>query len=428
LKLRSSKLANDIGWTLGSFVVLAASGLIINILVAALRDTSDLGVFNLSYAVYIIASQIAVFGLQYSTMRYSALHREAQIEREKLLFNSGFMALVFGAIVSAILLLAWPALAILFSSETTGIAIRNAAWGLLFFPLNKVLLGYLNGLREMKAFSLLQSLRYVVVMLWVGFISASDYDFAIASYAFVIAELLTTLCTFLFLSSLDLRAKLSFDMTWIKLHFRFGAKSLLAGMFVEMNSRVDVLIIGIFLPSKAVGIYSFAAILIDGLYQILAMIRLNINPILVGALRDKDFPSIQRLLSRSKRVVYPTIAGISMMLMIAFFIFTTYIMPEKNLAEGLLPLAILLAAVTSISAFIPFDNLLLTSGHPGYQTIQHLALVISNIALSASLVPLLGINGAAVATAFSYIIGIAVLMHLAKRLVKWNVLTNTVEL
>lgn len=428
MKLRSSKLANDIGWTLGSFVVLAASGLIINILVAALRDTSDLGVFNLSYAVYIIASQIAVFGLQYSTMRYSALHREAQIEREKLLFNSGFMALVFGAIVSAILLLAWPALAILFSSETTGIAIRNAAWGLLFFPLNKVLLGYLNGLREMKAFSLLQSLRYVVVMLWVGFISASDYDFAIASYAFVIAELLTTLCTFLFLSSLDLRAKLSFDMTWIKLHFRFGAKSLLAGMFVEMNSRVDVLIIGIFLPSKAVGIYSFAAILIDGLYQILAMIRLNINPILVGALRDKDFPSIQRLLSRSKRVVYPTIAGISMMLMIAFFIFTTYIMPEKNLAEGLLPLAILLAAVTSISAFIPFDNLLLTSGHPGYQTIQHLALVISNIALSASLVPLLGINGAAVATAFSYIIGIAVLMHLAKRLVKWNVLTNTVEL
>ena len=45
------KLSGDILWTLGSFGVLAASGLVINVAVAGFRDAAALAVFNIAYAV-----------------------------------------------------------------------------------------------------------------------------------------------------------------------------------------------------------------------------------------------------------------------------------------------------------------------------------------------------------------------------------------
>lgn len=403
------------------------SGVVINLLIAAFRDAAALGVFNLSYAIYIIASQIAVCGLQYSVMRHGALYSEDRLERDKLLFNAGFFAFVLGLGAFLVLWFGWPLLARLFNSDATGLAIQNAAFGLIFFPLNKVFLGYLNGLREMKAFSALQSWRYLTVMAWVAFISASGYHFATVTLGFFVAEITTTIGALGFLAKRGMLPAFRFDATWVRRHFQFGSKSLLAGMFVEMNSRVDVLMLGIFLPTKAVGIYSFAAMLVDGLYHVLAMVRINFNPILVAAVRDRDWSGATRLLARSKRLCYPVVAGLVVCILIGFWVLTAYIVPEKELTQGIIPLSILLLGLTLISPFIPFDNVLLASGHPGYQTIQHLAVVLSNIAFNALLIPLWGINGAGLATTISYFVGMAVLMFMVKRFLHWNLLTNHVR-
>jgi len=80
-----------------------------------------------------------------------------------------------------------------------------------------------------------------------------------------------------------------------------------------------------------------------------------------------------------------------------------------------------------IAAFIPFDNLMLVSGHPGLQTLQHMTLVLTNIILNLAMIPLLGIRGAAIATALSYIGGIAALFYLARRVLGWNLLANRVR-
>ena len=80
---RAHKLTRDIGWTLGSFVMLAASGMVINLVVAGARDAAALGVFNQAYAVYIIASQLATLGLHYSVLRHAALHEADEVTRRR---------------------------------------------------------------------------------------------------------------------------------------------------------------------------------------------------------------------------------------------------------------------------------------------------------------------------------------------------------
>lgn len=419
-----NKLNKDIAWTLGSFSILATSGVIINIMIAWLRDVSTLGVFNLAYAIYIIASQIAVCGIHYSVMRHSALYESSSDERQQLMCTASIMSLLLGFIGAIVIYEFSPLLGTLFHSSAAAKAIACSALGLTLFPFNKVLLAYLNGLREMKIFSLLQSLRYIIVMVWVTFISASNLSIEYITCGFFVAEFITTCITlgYMYWKKLFIFHYWKFSVRWVKLHFSFGGKSLLAGMFVELNSRVDVLLIGIYLTESQVGIYSFLAMLVDGLYHVLAMVRINFNPILVGVVRDKRFKESQNLLYASLKYIYPITLLLSFCIIVTFWTFSNFILPEKGLQEGLVPLCILCTCLTCISAFIPFDNLLLASGYPGYQTSQHLAVVFSNIFLNAILIPVFGINGAAFATGMSYFVGIIALFVLTHYFLGWNIL------
>jgi len=427
MKIFKHKLASDIAWSMGSMVVLAACGILINLTISWFRDASALGAFNQTYAIYIITSQVAVFGLHYSVLRHAALYSSDAEEQGYLLVNAGVFSLVLGVCSAITVYWAAPFFGRILDSASVQAATVNASFGLTLFPLNKVLMGYLNGLRHMKAISVLQSGRYILVLLFVAAVSASTYPFEYVTLGFFIAELATTCGVFVYLMIYGIFPTMRFDTRWTRRHILFGGKSLFSGILVDVNSRVDVLLVGFFLPDLAVGIYSFAAMLVEGVYNVLAFVRLNYNPVLVGNVRDGNWAAAQRLLSQTKKYVFTAVAILSLCVIAVFLVLTTFIVPAKGLNQGLLPLGILLVGLTLISVYIPFDNLMLVSGHPGVQTLQQMAVILTNIVLNIALIPLLGINGAAIATALSYISGIAALIFLAMKMLGWNLLTNLVE-
>jgi O-antigen/teichoic acid export membrane protein len=418
------KLTRDITYSIGGFAVLAASGVVINLVVSVARDAAALGMFNLAYAVYIIVSQFAVWGIHYSVLRHTAFYKDLPRERGSMLCTAVALALALGALAVALTVWAEPFFAQMFSSVDTGHAIRNAAFGLLLFPVNKVLLAYLNGLRQMKAFSILQALRYSVIMAVVSGVAVSSVSMTQATLAFFVAELATTLAACIALIRLNLFAFFVFSKPWVRRHLTFGSKGLMAGMFAEVNSRVDVLLIGFFLTDRATGIYSFAAMLADGLYQLLTIVRINFNPILVAAVKDGDWTGAKRLRQQAGTYVRPIMLGLSTLLVGAFYGFTTWAVPGKGLQEGLPVLLILLAGLNVIAILVPFDNLLMVSGHPAYQTAQQMATVAANAIVAAVLLPMMGVEGAAVGTAASYLCGIAMLVFFANRLLRWNLIIN----
>lgn len=421
---KSQKLTRDIVYTLGSFVVLALSGMVINLVIASTRDAAALGVFNQAYAVYIIASQLATLGLHYSVLRHTALHDADPSQRGRLLWTAAVCALCLGATAAVVVGSCGALFARLFDSDLTGRAVAMAGPGLLLFSLNKVLLAYLNGLRLMKAFSLLQAGRYLMVMAGVAGVAVSSLPMEWATLAFFVAEACTLAGAVLYLARAGHLRERGFDRAWLGTHLRFGSKGLVAGMFAEFNSRIDVLLIGVFLPDREVGIYSFAAMMVDGLYHVLAMVRLNFNPLLVTVLRDKDELQARTLLARSLRLVVPATLALGLLAMAALWFLAVFVAPQKGLLEGMPSLLILLTGLVLVSAFVPFDNLLLVSGHPGYQTLQQLITVGANTALAVVLLPPLGIAGAACGTALSYLAGIAALLWFSPRVVGWNLLTN----
>lgn len=425
--LRHHKLTQDIAFTMGSFMVLAISGIVINIVVTALRDAAALGVFNLAYAVYIVVSQFAAWGLHYSVLRHAAYYQDEPEERARMLYTAGICTLSLGILAAVVVAASQPLFAAAFDSEVTGRAIFIAAVGLSLFPLNKVLLAYLNGLRRMKAFSILQGLRYVTVMVFVSVLAASTVPIEYSTLCFVVAESVTAISAVIYIVNRRLATSAVFCRDWVVRHFAFGSKGLMAGMFAEVNSRVDVLIIGFFLTDRATGIYSFAAMLVDGLYHVLAMIRINFNPMLVAAIRDREWEQATLLRKQSKSYVLPAVFGLSLVLISAFYVFTAWVMPDKGLEEGLPSLLILLLSLNAVAVFVPFDNLLMVTGHPGYQTVQQSVMVIGNAVAAILLLPVIGIEGAAVGTAMSYVCGISMLVYISNRLLGWNLVSNKVR-
>jgi O-antigen/teichoic acid export membrane protein len=418
------KLSVDIAFTVGSFAILAASGLAINMVITAIRDPESLGVFNRAYAAYVVASQVAVWGIHYSVLRHAAFHRDDAAERGAMLNTAAAASLVLGIASAAALWLAAPALQGA-SSQASVEAMRYASLGLALFPLNKVLLAYLNGLRGMKTFSALQSLRYVMIMAGVCAVALSDRPIAEAMLAFPATEAALAALTLAILSARGLLGGVRPSARWLGNHLRFGTKALVSGMFAELNSRLDVLLIGFFLDDRSTGIYSFVAMLADGLYHMLAMVRINFNPMLVSIVRDGAWEHAARLRRYSLRWVVPGVAIGSLLVAAGAFVLDRWIMPGKGIAEGMPSLGILLLALNLVAALVPLDNLLLVSGHPGFQTLQQLAALASNLVVTLALLPHVGIAGAALGTAAYYLVGMAMLVLLARRVLGWNLLAGT---
>lgn len=426
LSLAGNKLSRDILWTVGSFVILAASGIFINIVVAYYRGAEALGIFNQAYSVYIVGSQIAAFGIHYSVLRSAAYHETDSDKLGEILLSGLVPALVLGIVFAVVIFLMKPIFAHLFSAPTSE-AIRFAALGLALFPATKVAIAFLNGLRRMKAFAAFQAFRYIVVAGVVTAVAASNVPFVYSALCFVIAEVATILGALAYILVRRLVGRWRVTRSWLVSHFIFGGKSLMAGMLGEINTRVDILCLGLLLDDAAVGIYSFAAMLIDGIYHLLAMVRVNFNPILVGAVRDKAWSDAQKLLHKSVRYAPLVIGAMSIGVFLFYWLTTTFIVPERGLQAGLPSLLILLTGITLVSAYIPFDNMLLVGGYPGYQTVQQFTSVAVNVALNFALIPWLGIEGSAIGTCASYIASIFILTVFVQRFFGWNLLLNRHE-
>lgn len=418
------KLSRDVGWTLGSFVVLTISGLAINVIVAVVRGAEDLGVFNLSYAVYIVASQLAALGIHYSVMRSAARLQADAVERAAMLRCAALLAAALGITVALLVVAGRPVFEFVFGSRQSADAVAAAGVGLALFPLNKVLIAHINGLRHMRMFATLQATRYVLVAAWVCLIAFSDRGFVAASYAFIVAESLTTAAALLYLWQLGELRGPDWGRRWVKQHFDFGLRSLPSGALLEFNSRVDVLLIGVLLSERAVGIYSFASMLYDGIYHVIAMLRVNITPMLVAAHHDGDWAECQRLLGVSRRFVMPGVALLSLVTVAGYLVAVEFFVAGKGFDEGLVPLLVLLGGITLASPLLPFDNLMLAAGFPIRQSLQNFVLVTASILVGLALIPVLGIVGAALGVASGTLCAMAILTIFGRRHVGWDMLRN----
>ncbi|MHA2403448.1 MAG: oligosaccharide flippase family protein, partial [Candidatus Kariarchaeaceae archaeon] len=190
----SGKFGQDVLWNIGSYGVMAVSGVIINLIIWLAYSPDVLGVFNQVFAVYVIASQFAVAGIHLSVVKYVAQY-SLQVEIYRAINTAAVLLATVIAGLSAILLLLFSEpIGILLNSPEVARGIIYIAPALFFFSINKVLLSIINGLSRMKLYAIFQALRYLLIVAALVTLIIRQAPGEVLPFAFTIAEGILLLC------------------------------------------------------------------------------------------------------------------------------------------------------------------------------------------------------------------------------------------
>ncbi len=398
-----------------SVAVLGIAGLLMNVLIARYYGAAVLGVFNQVFAIYILGAQFAAFGIQFSVLRYVAEHGEDRQTLETVVRSGLLMVAVIALAV---------ALAIFGSRNAIGAALSsNVADGVVYalpglwaFAVNKYLLNTLNGMRRMKTYSLFLSYRFALLLLGVIVAAVVGVAGNTLPVIFTLAEITLLFSLLAYMRALVLgRIALDAMRAWGRSHFYFGLKSVTGGAVSELNTRVDVLVLGLFTEDRVVGIFSFAAILAEGLLQIPLIIKRQADPILTPLVLQADHHKLLASFRSWRRWSYIVMGLVCVGGVLLFPWFTQWATKDGELQSGWLIFTLLLVAGTVQSGYIPLSGLLGQGGFPWQQTLYLILLFGSNIALNLLLVPPFGALGAAISTSIVYVASIFYLKYLVQR-------------
>lgn len=190
---------------------------------------------------------------------------------------------------------------------------------------------------------------------------------------------------------------------------------MLSGSLIELNTRTDVLILGLLLPDRVVGYYSFAAILAEGFAQIPFAVRNNVDP-LIGDYFAKAQPErITDLARQIRRYFVPALALLGVGSILAYPLVYALAAGNDGLTESWLAYALLALIQVAVAAYSPMRGLLLQAGMPGTYTLIMLATFVSNALLNFLLIPVYGIVGSATATSISVVLEIALIVFTSRR-------------
>ena len=414
----SSKFGQDALWNIASYGVMAVSGIAINVIIWIVYSPDVLGVFNQVFAVYVIASQFAVAGIHLSVVKYVAQYA-AQVEIYRAINTAAILLSTVIAGLSAILLwLLSDQIGNLLSSPQVARGIVYIAPALFFFSINKVLLSILNGLSRMKVYAFFQALRYILIVGALVTLILRDVPNEVLPFAFTIAEGILLVCLSVSLFKEFLLPPFEVLRKWILNHLEFGIKGLGSNVLLQMNTRVDVLVLGYFMTDFYVGIYSFVAIFIEGIYQLLIILRTVYNPLLVRLISDQKIEKLKSVINRGVRITYRfmIIGGV---IAVLIYPMGALVSEDTLLYLRSWPIfAILMSGIMLSSGYIPFGQILVQAGRPGLHTIMTLLLVVFNFTCNLLLIPVLGMVGAAAATALAHGVGVILLKIFTKRILQ----------
>jgi O-antigen/teichoic acid export membrane protein len=404
-------------WNLVPVVVLGVVGLGMNFAIGRWWGTSALGVFNQVTTSYFVLASIGAIGINLSVLRAIAQQPDDRPRVAAIVAGAIVPATILAGAVTVLLLVSRGALGRWLDSDAVTEGIVYAAPGLACFVVNKTLLAVVNGLGRMRAFAMYTTLRYGMIGVSLVLAGALELDAVQLPIIWTITE-----ATLLVALVVEMLATVKFSAAagwrpWVIEHLRFGIRGAGATMLFEINSRLDIWLLGAAMSDTDVGIYSMAASLAEGASQIPNALQVNVNPTIAAALATDRTGDVEQLVRKTRRWFVPAMVALCGVAALLFPIVIPWITDRPELAEGAVPFALLVGGLAVTSAWLPFNQVLLMGGKPGWHTVYVLLSVATNVVLNVLLIPHLGLTGAGLATALALAVSALWLIRMSRALV-----------
>lgn len=270
----------------------------------------------------------------------------------------------------------------------------------------------------MRTYAVFQSMRYILLTGTIVGLIFMGVPNVVIPVALTLTELIIFMILFPYVvTRLHLPETLSKTFKWFPRHLSFGFRSFMSGALNEINTRVDVLMLGLFASDSQVGIYSFASTLASGFLQLPMVLRWNLDPLLGAHFAKKEISSINDLVKKVRKYFYPVLVAICCLVVLTYPFIFSLLLKKSNIATASWEVfAILITGVLITSRFRPFYGILLQGGYPGTHSLMIASLTIICVVLNLALVPIFGIFGAAFSMTLMYSFEATFLYFNTKRL------------
>jgi O-antigen/teichoic acid export membrane protein len=417
-KMISSELGKNSLFNIASIFLSSILALLVFFIIAIKYGPSTLGIFNLIYSFYIILSQIGTLGVPTSVLVHLGMNSHDKRKCDELITSSFAIVAILGVLISYFIFLSRNFLADVFKNPEISWAIYYSIIGLWCFIMNKLLLNIVNGLNKMKDFAILNVFRYIFmfsVLLVAVFMDLPRIKMPII---ISVSEGIFTIVLFLYVLKLFHFVGIKKCIFWLKIHSFFGIKGFGGFLVPGINTRINVFMLSYFCSTTLVGIYSFAAVIVDGINQFPAVLRTNITPVFAEMIAKKEKNKIEDIISKGKKILFPLMILVSIAGIIVYPFIVQVIIKKPDFMSGWPVFIILILGSIFYGTYFPFREIILQAGYPGWQTFYIFLLVATNVVLNFILIPKYNIIGAAVATSLSYILSVVYIKFLSWRLLK----------
>jgi len=172
---RVKRFSFDVGWVFFASVVSLLIGFPLKIILARWLGASDLGLYQMVVTVLAIASLVATLGIGVALTKYVAEYKKDKDKLSQIMTPGLLGPIILGLIAGISLYALSGMIAGIFDMPELAHLLKIIAFTLPVSAFVGVLVGILNGLREMKTYSFLAilssllSIIFIVVFLKLGF-------------------------------------------------------------------------------------------------------------------------------------------------------------------------------------------------------------------------------------------------------------------
>lgn len=377
-----------------------ALGYVFSIVVARTLGAESFGIYSLCLTIVTIASIFARFGFDTTILRlnaeYKSQHKEDQlIPLSKLVFK---VTLVISLVITLIIFLTSEFIAAeIFKNPGLTSSIKLVSFAILPFSLSLIFASALKGFKQItKAVFIeyISKFAFMLLFLVVGFLL---FDLNKNS---VVPVIVAASWTMLILSAIWYRKEISLyhynfakTIEW-KGIFRIALPLILASSVLYLKGWIDTIYIGIFMTEKEVGIYNVA----QKLANLTVIPLVTINTIAAPKFAENILSKyeLKRVLRKTTKLIFIFATPILVCLILFSGMLLKVFGPEFIEAETVLVIVAVAAFVNAI--FGSFGYLLQMTGHHVAFQNSIIFLILLSILLNYLLIPVYGLEGAAVTT------------------------------
>ena len=378
-----------------------------SIVLARVLDAERFGLYALGLATFNVLSVISVAGLDSAILRFvpaSTVHSQAPSTRSVVKIIAGMSAGIGGVIGLALLALSSSLSMYVFHKTELTPVLALFSIAIPLFAISTIFLSTLQALQDVRWRVFVKygcepviKFAITVALLWIG------WDVFGALIAFIIALCVTVVLAGipLYRHSLPGYPTLPREGSAAEV-LRYSIPLLGSLVFASLSNRSDILVLGYWVSTENIGIYSAAFQTASIIALILGSLDSVATPLISQALATGDQPHLQRLL----RTVLRWSFTISLPLFLVMVHFPHAILSifGDRFAEGALCLIILAISQIVNAASGSASTVLLLAGYSRLTMWNSISMGLIQIGLNVALIPLYGIIGAAIGTAAAFIL------------------------